>query len=390
MRVTFLLPGLDLSGGNRVISIYARMLAENGHQVVVVVPAQRPASWVRRIASYLIAGTPGSAAMPASHFDGLGLPMLYLTSTGPVTDADLPDADIVIATWWETAEWAHALDPSKGSKVYLIQHHEVFDYLPVDRVRATYELELHKIVVAPWLREVMAHEYHDHQVDLVPNAVDHRQFHAEVRGRQVVPTIGFMYSVASFKASNIAIDVLRGLAASIPRFKVVSFGHHPPRGLDFLGADLEFHLFPSQELIRDCYSRCDVWLSSSNSEGFNLPALEAMACRTPVVSTLTGWPSTGVVDGYNGYTAPVGDVDALHHGVLQVLNSNRWNELSQNAYATASGLTWERSFSLFMSALTRARDRTTSDGSTYRNDASPKQRVPSTPDDAGLSVPGAA
>jgi hypothetical protein len=32
--------------------------------------------------------------------------------------------------------------------------------------------------------------------------------------------------------------------------------------------------------------KCDAWMTCSRSEGFNLPALEAMACRTPVVLTL--------------------------------------------------------------------------------------------------------
>ena len=70
-------------------------------------------------------------------------------------DADLPDADIVIATWWETAEWVNALSPAKGRKVYFIQHHEVFSYLPVERSRATYRLPLHKIVISRWLKDLM-------------------------------------------------------------------------------------------------------------------------------------------------------------------------------------------------------------------------------------------
>jgi glycosyltransferase involved in cell wall biosynthesis len=356
MRITFLLPGLDMSGGNRVISIHARMLAAEGHQVLVVVPGPRRVSWARRIVDRLIGSRrePGHAS-PASHFDGLQLPIHQLNSSRPVVDADLPDADVVVATWWETAEWAHALSPSKGAKVYFVQHHEVFDYLPVQRVKATYRLPLRKIVVAQWLKDVMRDEYNVQEVDLVPNAVDHEQFHAPARSRQAIPTAGFMYSVAGFKSSSVAIEALRKVKAAIPNLRVVSFGHHHPVGLDFLGSDLEFHLLPSQEVIRDCYSRCDVWLSSSNSEGFNLPALEAMACRTPVVSTRTGWPATAIVDGFNGYVVPVGDADALCSGVVQVLGSTCWEQLSQNAHATAAQLTWDESYRLFSVALVRAR-----------------------------------
>ena len=43
---------------------------------------------------------------------------------------------VVIATWWETAEWVAGLSPRKGAKAYFLQHHEVHPGQPVDRVRA--------------------------------------------------------------------------------------------------------------------------------------------------------------------------------------------------------------------------------------------------------------
>lgn len=352
MKVTLVSPGLDMSGGNRVLSIYARMLSDHGHDVCVAVPgAARESRLVQIAASFGLARRPQQEATHASHFDGLNLRIHRLESQRPVIAADLPDADVVIATWWETAEWVHLLPASKGAKAYLIQHHEVFDYLPVTRVAATYRLPFHKIVVAPWLRDVMADLYQDHNVTLVPNAVDHDQFCTPVRQRQPAPTVGFMYSRAGFKASEVAIEALRQLRKAIPDLKVVSFGHHLPTGVEFLGADIEFHLLPTQDVIRDCYSRCDVWLSSSTSEGFNLPALEAMACRTPVVSTRTGWPATAVVDGFNGFCVPVGDASALCNGMMMVLRSTRWEDLSRNAHATAEPLSWERSYEMFVRVL---------------------------------------
>src|SRR5208282_5263036 len=48
-------------------------------------------------------------------------------------------------------------------------------------------------------------------------------------------------------------------------------------------------------------------LTASRSEGFNLPAMEAMACRTPVVSTRTGWPAEAVKTGINGVLVDVED-----------------------------------------------------------------------------------
>jgi glycosyltransferase involved in cell wall biosynthesis len=355
MRITFLLATLDLTGGNRVLSIYASMLAARGHDVSILVPgkSREPLS-VRFRKFFRNSRMEQPSSADASHFDRSPVPVTRLNTSRLIANIDVPDGDVVVATWWETAEWANALSSSKGAKTYLIQHHEIFDYLPVERAKATYTLPLYKIVVAPWLKQVMLDEYGDSDVALVPNAVDHSMFYAEERSRQSSPTVGFMFSIAEFKASDLAIAVLRRLKAVVPALKVISFGHHRPVGMDFMGDDLEFHLLPGQESIRDCYSRCDVWLSSSKTEGFNLPALEAMACRTPVVSTRTGWPATAIIDGYNGYGAPVGDADALLSGLRKVLDSSDWGALSAQAFATARPLTWDSSCDLLVRALEHA------------------------------------
>jgi len=47
--------------------------------------------------------------------------------------------------------------------------------------------------------------------------------------------------------------------------------------------------------------------------------MEAMTCRTPVVSARTGWPEEAIVRGYNGILVNVDDVNALADGVSQIL-----------------------------------------------------------------------
>ena len=109
-----------------------------------------------------------------SFFDNLAVEHKIIDRYRPVEDKDVPDADVVIATWWETAEWVAKLSPSKGAKAYFIQGHEVFDYLPQARVN----------------------EYGDLSVSLVPPTVDTKQFYdpqsraKQPRGKQLVPTVG--------------------------------------------------------------------------------------------------------------------------------------------------------------------------------------------------------
>ena len=121
-----------------------------------------------------------------------------------------------------------------------------------------------------------------------------------------------------------------------------------------------FKRSPSQEHIRILYAACDVWLTASRSEGFNLPAMEAMACRTPVVSTRAGWPAEAIRTGENGVLVDVDDVQGLSDGLYYVLSCDevQWRRLSENAFATATAGSWSKSTDLFEAALKRAIRRT--------------------------------
>jgi glycosyltransferase involved in cell wall biosynthesis len=276
-----------------------------------------------------------------------------------VTDHDVPDADFVIGSWWETAEWIAGLSNRKGVKVHFIQGHEIWDGLPAQRSQATYHLPFHKIVVAQWLKRVMCQRYGDTVVDLVPNSVDHTQFFAPVRGKQLNPTVGFIYSAAHVKGSDVALAAIRRLRARIPDLRMISFGGENPTQRLRLPMGAQFFHSPPQDEIRNLYASCDVWIIGSRSEGFNLPVLEAMACRTPVVSTRVGGSEDTVRLGWNGILVDIDDVDELTKGIEWVLtrNDEEWRTLSQNAHATASAKSWQDSARLFEKALEHAQMR---------------------------------
>src|ERR1700733_11086086 len=160
-----------MGGGTRVVALYAHALMKRGHDVCLISLPRPRLPLKKKLKSWLKGtGWPLSQSHDASHLDELKLNHRILEVWRPVTDDDVPDADIVIATWWETAEWVNNLDRVKGAKVYFIQGHEVFPYLPV-RSRETYRLPMHKVVVAQWLKQVMISEYGDHVVDVVPTSV---------------------------------------------------------------------------------------------------------------------------------------------------------------------------------------------------------------------------
>ena len=331
------------------MSIYAQELTRLGHAVTIVVPRRPEPSWPVTLKS-LVRGNGWPKLR--SHFDGLDLRYIFLDKPRPLHDNDVPDSDVIIATWWETAEWISNLSASKGRKFYFIQHHEVFPHLAA-RSKHTYSLPLRKIVVSKWLQDVMVAEYGDLEVALVPNSVDRSQFHSSTRSKSAVPTVGLLYSTVAFKGLDISLAVIKQVQREIPSLEIVAFGsEHQNRSLP-LPAGAHFFFEPGQDQIPHIYAQCDLWLTCSRTEGFNLPALEAMACGTPVVSTKAGWPADGVLDGINGKLADVDDVNGISRAVHWVLTKTEeeWLLLSKAALGTKTTESWAESAKLFEKAL---------------------------------------
>lgn len=292
-----------------------------------------------------------------SHFDRIDVPHTVLNKERPVVDADVPDADVVIATYYATAFGVQNLSRAKGAKAFFIQNHEA------DKRRrdadAAWRMPLHKIVISKWLLQLAQEEFGDKIVSLVPNSVDLEQFNAVERAKGAVPTVGILYSTSWMKGCRTALKALEKVAAVVPSLRVISFGAEKP-GLDLrLPRYAEFHYRPPQNSLRDLYAKCDVWLCGSAREGFHLPPLEAMACRCPVVSTRVGGPLDIIEEGVNGHLVDIEDVDGLSQRLLQVLTlpQHDWKRMSDAAYDTANRFTWDDATDLFEKALELAIER---------------------------------
>lgn len=357
MRITFVLPYAGLQGGIRVIAIYADRLAKRGHDVVII--STPLIVKLRSKIKSLILGRGWRPHTEPSYFEGLNLDHRVLDRERIVTDSDVPDADIVIATYYTTAYGVMDLPVSKGAKAIFIQNYEVQEGKPNPKLDATWRMPMHKITISKWLVELAKERFGDSIVSHVPNSVDLNQFHSLPRKKGSIPTIGLLYSSFSLKGCVISLKALERVAAAMPNIRLISFGaEHPDFRLP-LPFYAEFHHQPPQHKLRDLYAQCDVWLCGSNVEGFHLPPLEAMACRCPVVSTRVGGPMDIIEDGVNGYLVDLKDVDALADRVLKVLNlpEEDWLKMSDAAYATASCFTWDDATDLFEQALEFAIER---------------------------------
>jgi hypothetical protein len=177
-----------------VLSIYTQLLQKRGHKIFIVSTPPRQATLLQQLRSLLRGrGWQSPPKKEHSHFDKVDVESRVLETYRPITDKDIPDADIIMATWWETAEWVAKLSPSKGTKVYFLQHYEAFDYVPKGRVESTWWLPMHKIAGSLWPADIARNQYGDLSVSLVPPTVDTKQFYdpqsrAKLSKRQAIST----------------------------------------------------------------------------------------------------------------------------------------------------------------------------------------------------------
>jgi glycosyltransferase involved in cell wall biosynthesis len=354
VKITFVSPTPNMKGGSRVVAIYANELARRGHDVTIVAQGFRDLSRKDQLKSVARGSWPKEPSR-ASHFDNSLARVILTEPDAPVRPEDVPDADLVIATWWETAFMIARFPPSKGRKVYFVQHHEVHSHLPSHISGGSYFLPLKKVTISAWLVDTMRDVYGDDDVAMVHNSVDGDQFFAPERGRQAKPTVGLLYSQVPFKGVDISLKALEIVRKTIPELQLVAFGLQPP-GKDLpLPDGTTYHLRPDQEKLREIYASCDVWLCGSRAEGFHLPPSEAMACRCPVVSTRVGGPMDIITQGENGYLVDVGDVEALAARLIDVLSLDEagWRKMSDAAYDSTQRYTWSDATDQFEAALTK-------------------------------------
>ena len=65
----------------------------------------------------------------------------------------------------------------------------------------------------------------------------------------------------------------------------------------------------------------DLFILPSETESFGLAALEAMAAKTPVISTNTGGLAEVNIDAVTGYLSDIGDVDDMADNAKRILSS---------------------------------------------------------------------
>lgn len=356
MRITFVLNHVNLNGGIRVIAIYAERLKQRGHTVTVVARPRPVASLKNKLKSAIKGnGWPIDPNTLPDHFDNVDVDLRVIDSRRPITDRDVPDADVVIATWWETAPWVANLSPSKGAKAYFVQDFGANVGQPMDQLIATWRLPMHQIVISQFISDLVKEHVPDAEMSYVPNSVDLDQFRSPPRGKQPSPVVGTIYSPSRFKGTDIALAACEIARKTLPDLKLIGFGLQEKNKAE-LPAWASFRARVPDNELKNIYGNCDVWLFPPRKEGYGLPILESMACRTPVIATPAGAAPELINARGAGMLVPHEDPAAMAAAIVKIcqLTDNDWRRLSDSAHATVTDYSWDDATEKFETALKHA------------------------------------
>jgi glycosyltransferase involved in cell wall biosynthesis len=147
------------------------------------------------------------------------------------------------------------------------------------------------------------------------------------------------------------LDCMRIVAISIPKARLVIIGKGPlSSSITRKVAELELQkqvvikgFVTSQELLATML-RSSMFVLPSHYEGLPTVALEAMACRLPVVATTARGNSDLIRSGVTGLLVPPRSPSALSHAVVRLLQHPELREkLAKNARRMMEeSFTWDR------------------------------------------------
>jgi glycosyltransferase involved in cell wall biosynthesis len=168
---------------------------------------------------------------------------------------------------------------------------------------------------------------------VVPNVIDLAEFDAQantpcpIRLRMESPVVVAVSTLARRKRLDRFLAALVLARQRMPQLRGVIIGGGPeratlerlateqgllPDGLQFLGRS---------ESVPVLLRQADIFLLTSDHEGFPNVLLEAMAARLPVVTTPAGDAGHVVKDGVTGYVVSFDDVEEMTRRVLQLASS---------------------------------------------------------------------
>lgn len=180
-------------------------------------------------------------------------------------------------------------------------------------------------------------------IKVIPNFIDHERFSLKPKDhfKKAIAPQGerILVHTSNFrkvKRTKDVVYIFQKILEHVPA-KLLMVGDGPERvNCEQLCRDLKVcehvRFLGKQDAVEEILSVSDLFMMPSESESFGLAALEAMACKVPVISSNTGGLPELNIDGVTGFMNNVGDIEGMaKHAVYILEDENRLNQFKENA-----------------------------------------------------------
>ncbi|MGC7872886.1 glycosyltransferase family 4 protein [Desulfosporosinus sp. SYSU MS00001] len=313
------IPVLSLeTGGTRFIYQLANELVDKGHNVEIVVPENASIAWPLRT---------------------------HITRVKELTSQTIPAGDFLLPNFYPTV--FPAWESKKGQVVRLSLGYEPMWVPEAEKARESYLIDAPIISLSQWHRQLILQGTGRDSI-VIPGGVDTSVFHPFPKKSLSTGRLTIAYILRSkehgytWKGSDDFWEACRQLKYSIPDFDIqvvtpegASYWAPVPYTIVKAQTDQEMALF---------YGQADIFVSTSYFESFSMPLLEAMACRTAVVTTDNGGNRDYAKNGENCLIVPPSDINELTLALLQLLRQkNVRDRLALTGLQFVQPWIWRRS-----------------------------------------------
>ncbi|MDI3257369.1 MAG: glycosyltransferase family 4 protein [Kyrpidia sp.] len=327
MNIVIPVMSLHRGGGCRVITEMANGLQAYGHQVSIVMVEHGRLEYDVRV------------------------PVIRVPD---LTPESLPQADVFIPNFYTTVMPAY--QSRKGRVVRLSNGYEPLWVPDKQEAEQTYRLPVPILAISRILQRQIR-QATGRPSYLVQPGVDSSVFrrYPEVPRRR--NRIFFIYRAEShgyfYKGSADFFRAMERVHQVVPDVELVMVSTDR---VD-IQTDLPFQLAKADtdREMALLYASSDLFVSASWFEALCLPALEAMACGTPVVTTDSGGVRDFAVPGENCLMVPPRSPELMARAILRVLGNDILRERLRSAgLRTAARWTWQRFYRQVDAALASA------------------------------------
>jgi len=334
MRITFLIPHINISGGVKIILGYADQLVKRGHHVSVICPMK----WESGLSEKFIP----KCYLKASLKNFLKERPNWINCSADLKfvpflkEKYIPDADVIVATAWQTAKFINDLSLDKGKKFYFIQGYESLYFGDERVVDSTYKYPLKKIVVSSWLQKIMEEKFNSFS-ELVLDPIDLDILYPTRKEFHKTRVVGLLYHPQKWKGTLEGIKCFENAKKRFPDLQLIMFGAYPNQS----DVSCEFYLKPHRDKLRMILNKVDIFLSASWLEGFGLCGAEAMACGCALVTTDSGGSGDYAIHEKTALVSPQKNIEALSENLIRIIkDEGLFLRIAQNGYEHIQKFTW--------------------------------------------------